>query len=138
MIPINVDNIEDFNPDMYKFTLEKSNKTQNIIDVTTNDIVVLNLETNEKEDTEQFFPKNSVTGDHILIIKLKPNPNSEGQEIHIEGKCSKKSGSSHIRYSPVSNVIFINKKDPDLIIQNSINTFMICKKNKVNNLQSLK
>ena len=57
MIPINVDNIEDFNPDMYKFTLEKSNKTQNVIDVTENDIVVLNLETNEKEDTEKFFPK---------------------------------------------------------------------------------
>jgi DNA-directed RNA polymerase II subunit RPB3 len=114
MIPINVENIEDFNPDMYKFTLEKSNKTQNVIDVTTNDIVVLNLETNEKEDTEKFFPKNSITGDHILIIKLKPNPNGDGQEIHIEGKCSKKSGSSHIRYSPVSNVVFVNKIDPEL------------------------
>ena len=114
MIPINVQNIEDFNPDMYKFTIDKSNKTQNIIDVTTNDIEILNLETNEKEDNEQFFPKNSITGDHILIIKLKPNPNGDGQSIHLEGKCSKKSGSSHIRYSPVSNVLFINKKDPEL------------------------
>ena len=26
----------------------------------------------------------------------------------------KKSGSSHIRYSPVSNVVFVNKKDPEL------------------------
>ena len=77
MIPINVENIEDFNTDMYKFTLEKSNKTQNIIDVTTNDIVVLNLETNEKEDTEKFFPKNPIIGDYILIIKLKPNPNGD-------------------------------------------------------------
>ena len=57
MIPVNVENIDDFNPDMYKFTLEKSNKTQNVIDVTTNDIVVLNLETNEKEDTENSFLK---------------------------------------------------------------------------------
>ena len=115
MIPVNVENIDDFNPDMYKFTLEKSNKSQNVIDVTTNDIIVLNLETNEKEDTEKFFPKNPITGDHILIIKLKPNPNGDGQQIHIEGKCSKKSGSSHIRYSPVSNVVFINKKDPELL-----------------------
>jgi DNA-directed RNA polymerase subunit L len=100
---------------MYKFTLQISNKTQNVIDVTTNDIVVLNLETNKNEVTEQFFPKNSITGDHILIIKLQPNPNGDGQEIHLEGKCSKKSGSSHIRYSPVSNVVYINKKDPELI-----------------------
>ena len=90
MIPVNIENIEDFNTDMYKFTIEKSNKTQNIIDVTTNDIVVLNLETNEKEDSEKFFPKNPITKDYILIIKLKPNPNGEGQEIHLEGKCSKK------------------------------------------------
>ena len=46
--------------------------------------------------------------------KVKTKSNSEGQEIHIEGKCSKKSGSSHIRYSPVSNVVFVNKKDPKL------------------------
>jgi DNA-directed RNA polymerase II subunit RPB3 len=115
MIPVNVENMDNYNPDMYKFILNKSNKTQNIIDVTTNDIEVLNLETNEKEETEKYFPKNPITGDHILIIKLKPNPNGDGQEIHLEGKSSKKSGSSHIRYSPVSNVVFINKKDSDLL-----------------------
>jgi DNA-directed RNA polymerase subunit L len=114
MIPVNIDDIETFNPDIYKFTIKKSNKSQNVIDVTTNDIEVLNLETNEKEDSDRFFPKNEITKDYILIIKLKPNPNGEGQELHLEGKCSKKSGSAHIRYSPVSNVLFINKRDPEL------------------------
>ena len=57
MIPINVDNIEDFNPDMYKFTLEKSNKTQNVIDVTTNDIVVLILKQMKKKILKNSFLK---------------------------------------------------------------------------------
>ena len=46
---------------------KKSNKSQNVIDVTTNDIEVLNLETNEKEDSDRFFPKNEITKDYILI-----------------------------------------------------------------------
>ena len=115
MLPINVKNVDEFNTDNYKFILKKSNETQNIINVTTKDIVILNLETNETEDNELFFPRNSITGDHILIIKLKPNPNGEGQAIHIEGKSSKNSGKKHIRYSPVSNVLFTNKKDTELI-----------------------
>ena len=112
LIPIHSDNVSSYNPDTYKFILKKENKTQNIIDVTTNDIQVLNLETNNLEDTEKFFPKNEITKDHILIVKLKPNPNGDGQKIHIEGKSSKGTGSSHIRFSPVSNVLFINKQDP--------------------------
>jgi DNA-directed RNA polymerase II subunit RPB3 len=112
MIPVHSDNISTYNPDNYKFTLKKENKTQNIIDVTTNDIQILNLETNTLEDTEKFFPRNEITKDHILIVKLKPNPNGEGQKIHIEGKSSKGTGSSHIRFSPVSNILFINKQDP--------------------------
>ena len=115
LIPIYNDNVSTYNPDNYKFTLKKENNTQNIIDVTTNDIEVLNLETNTKEDTEKFFPRNEITKDHILIVKLKPNPNGEGQKIHMEGKSSKGVGSTHIRFSPVSNVLFINKQDPEKV-----------------------
>jgi len=115
MIPVNVTDVSNYNPDNYKFILKRSNDTQNIINITTNDIEILNLETNEKEDSELFFPRNQITGDHILIIILKPNPNGEGQAIHIEGKSSKNSGKQHIRYSPVSTVLFTNKKNPDMV-----------------------
>ena len=115
LIPINSDNIDTYNPDNYKFILKKENNTQNIIDVTTNNIEILNIETNEKEDTEKFFPKNKITNDYILITKLKPNHNGEGQKIHLEGKSSKGIGSSNIRFSPVSNVLYINKKNPELV-----------------------
>ena len=117
LIPINFKNIDEYNPDNYKFILKKSNNTQNTIDVTTKDIEVINILTNEKENTDDFFPKNEITNDYILIIKLKPNPSGDGQKIHIEGKSSKGSGKQHIRFSPVSNVVFVNKKNPELLNQ---------------------
>jgi DNA-directed RNA polymerase II subunit RPB3 len=115
LLPIYTDNLENYNPDNYKFILKKSNNTSNMIDVTTNDIEVLNLETNKFEDSDNFFPKNPITDDYILIIRLKSNPNGEGQSIHIEGKSSKGSGKQHIRFSPVSTVIFTNKINPELL-----------------------
>ena len=132
LIPIYSDNVSNYNPDNYKFILKKDNNTQNIIDVTTKDIQIINLETNQPEDTEKFFPKNEFTKDHILIVKLKPNPNGIGQKIHIEGKSSKGTGSKHIRYSPVSNVLFINKKNPDLV--NSEFSAYISKLQQENNI----
>ena len=109
LIPIH--NITD--PSDYKFILNIQNNTNNIIDVTTKDIEVINLKTNIKEDTLKFFPPNNITGDNILIIKLKPNPGKEGEKLHIEAIASKGTGSDNIRYSLVSNVRFTNKIDDE-------------------------
>ena len=113
LIPIFTNDIESYDPSKYKFTLKKENKTFNIIDVTTEDFEILNLETNKLENTLSFFPKNDITGDSILITRLKPNPNGTGEKIHIEGTSSKGIGKEHIRFSPVSTILFTNKIDPD-------------------------
>jgi len=113
LIPINIPDVSTYDPTKYKFSLNVDNKTQNIIDITTNDIEVLNLETNTLEKTEDFFPRNKITNDHILIIRLKPTPDGTGEKIKLEGKSSKGIGKQHIRFSPVSNVCFINKIDPN-------------------------
>ena len=114
LIPIYTDNIETYDPSKYKFTLNIENSKNIPLDITTNDIQVLNLETNSLESTEQFFPKNPITNDHILITRLKPTPYGTGEKIHLEGKSSKGNGKEHIRFSPVSNSCFINKVDPDI------------------------
>ena len=116
LIPINFKSECEYNPDNYKFILKKSNNTQNTIDVTTKDIEVINILTNEKENTDDFFPKNEITNDYILIIKLNW-VSGDGQKIHIEGKSSKGSDKITYRFSPVSNVVFVNKKDPELLNQ---------------------
>ena len=113
LIPINVEDVDGFNPDNYKFILQKKNNTNKLIHVTTKDIKVKNLQTDQFEDTLSFFPANKITGDNILIITLKNNPTGEGEEINIEGRCSKGCGKDNSRYSPVSCVVFTNRKDPE-------------------------
>ena len=44
------------------------------MDVTTADFEVVNTETGKREETLDFFPPNRITGENILIVKLKPNP----------------------------------------------------------------
>lgn len=95
----------------YKFILNVQNKTNEIIDVTTKDIEVLNIQTNKKEDTLKFFPPNEITKDNILIIRLKPNPGDNGEKLHFEGTVRKGTGAENTRYSVVSNCVFINKVD---------------------------
>ena len=112
LIPIYTENIDIYDESLYKFILKVKNDTDSIIDVTTKDIVVMNIKTNVLEDTNKFFKQNEITGDHILITKLKTNPDKNGEEIHIEGKSSKGIGALHIRYSPVSKICFTNKQDP--------------------------
>jgi DNA-directed RNA polymerase subunit L len=111
LIPVNIEDVDNFNPDNYKFVLKKQNNTNKLINVTTNDFKVTNLESSVEEDVLTFFPPNEITKDNILIITLKNNPTGDGEEVHIEGKCSKGSGKENSRFSPVSNVVFINKCD---------------------------
>ena len=114
LIPIHFD-FDTFDHTKYKFSLDVQNKTDEIIDVTTKDFVVTNLETNEVEDTEKFFPKNSITNDYILIVRLKPTNDKQGEVLKLSGKCSKGYGRQHIRFSPVCKSIFVNKRDPDKV-----------------------
>lgn len=116
LLPINFKGVPKYNPDTYKFVLNVTNKTSKSINVTTKDIKVINLETNQEEDNSIFFPPNPITHDNILLIKLKPNiAGKEGESIHIEGKSSKGTGEDHIRFSPVSCIMFTNKRDPEKV-----------------------
>jgi DNA-directed RNA polymerase II subunit RPB3 len=113
LIPIFSKDIENYDPSNYKFTLNVKNETQQIINVKTDDFEIMNLTTNVKENTELFFPKNEITNDHILITRLKPGNDSNGEHIHIEGKSTKGIGADHVKFSPVSNVLFTNKIDAE-------------------------
>ena len=111
LIPVNINDVDGFNPDKYQFSLKKENNGNSELQVTTADFVVKNLETGALEDTKTFFPANPITKDNILITILKNNPTGDGEAINIEGKCSIGVGKDNSRFSPVSNVIFINKRD---------------------------
>lgn len=116
LIPIhfNENEIRTFNNDSYTFKIQKKNKSLSILSVTSADIQVFKDGTLQPPSVrERLFPKNSITGDYVLITKLKPNlyHMEEGEEIDIVCKASKGIGLQHARWSPVSQCSFINLKD---------------------------
>lgn len=115
LVPINLPEPENFNSEQYYFTLKVQNNKGGIIDVTTDDFKILDKVNNVNVKPELLFPHDSITGDPILITRLKANPGSEGEMIHIEGGCIKGSGKDNALFSPVSCASFINKIDPEKV-----------------------
>ena len=111
MIPIKVINTKAFDTSKFKFVLNVQNTGNVIMDVTTADFEVINTETGKNEETLDFFPPNRITGENILITRLKPNPDGNGEKIHLEGTCVINNGSYNARFSPVSAAMFVNKMD---------------------------
>lgn len=114
MIPLNfsTNEINDFETDKYNFVLEKKNKTDSIIDVTTEDILIFD-ENNKKYDDKfirKIFPPNKITKDFILITKLKPNiiDKENGNEISIKMKASKDIAKNYSGFGYVSQCSYFN------------------------------
>ena len=80
--------------------------------VTTADFEVVNTETGTTEETLDFFPPNRLTGENILIVKLKPNPGGKGEKVHLEGTAVIGNGAMNARFSPTSAVMYVNQIDP--------------------------
>ena len=114
LIPIHYDDIDTFDSNKYKFILNVQNKTNQIMNVTTEYFKVFDTYSEVYVDPEKFFPP-SKFNTHILINKLKPNPNGIGEKIHIEGKSSRNNGKTHARFQPTSCITYNNKRDPQLV-----------------------
>lgn len=98
--------IETFQRDDYKFVIKVKNTTTETISVTTEHIQV--YDKNDKKYDAEFharvFPKNAVTQDHVLIVKLRPNliDKEYGEEVDIKFYANKNIAKEHSRWSPVS------------------------------------
>lgn len=117
LIPIhlNPDEVESFRPNEYVFRLKVKNNSSEIVSVTTRDIKIYNDEGKLYDEAfhHRVFPADSITKNHILITKLRPNIyNPEnGEEIDIEFKANKNIAKNHSRWSPVSCCTFFNQVD---------------------------
>ena len=116
MVPLGFDErkIAGYDPALYKFVLKKKNQGDAVIDVTTGDFVVQDVTGAALPDlTRTVFPPNAITGDHILLARLKPSANNDGdgEEISLEARARRGTGREHARWSPVSACYFRNKID---------------------------
>lgn len=104
--------LTNFDERNYQCTIDVRNTTNDVIHVTTKDIRVTNMNgaSLPPEKHEQLFPPCAITGDHILLLHLKPNVvcNGTGEVIRIKAVPSVGNGKKHTRWSPVSVCYFKN------------------------------
>lgn len=112
MIPPHIVDVDKFDPSKYKFILDVQNKEKQIIRVTTKDIKIIDNDTNLEVDNSKFFKPNPITNDYILIIKLKPNPDGNGEILNLEARGSLGNGDKDARFMPSSCNTYQNKIDP--------------------------
>lgn len=117
LIPMcfNAQEIKNYDPANYKMHLKVKNTGTSIIPVTTKDISIFNADGKKYPSAfhERIFPADSITKDHILITKLRPNIYNpeKGEEIDIEFFGSVGIAKTHARWSPVSCCAFENVID---------------------------
>ena len=118
LLPIHypANDISTFDIDKYEFIIDITNNTDNTIDVTTKDIKILDKLSEKylsESETRKFFPSNYITGDYIIINRLKPNKaeGTDGEALKIRMKADRGTGHEHSRYTPTCVSVFTNKMD---------------------------
>jgi len=124
LLPIHFDytKIEEYDTNKYLFILKKKNNTNRIMDVTTEHIEVQDISKDPpvimpKTFRDTLFPRDRITGDYILIDKLKPSKSGmgEGEELDIYMKASIGIGNENALFCPTCVSVFTNTQDPDKV-----------------------
>ena len=120
MIPIKADP-NTFDPSAYEFHLDMENNTKEMLDVHASDFRVY-MRNSEKPleqaveiDSSQFFPPDPITGDTVLITRLRPqwNPTAMNERLKLRAKASISTGKENIRWSPTTQVSYEYTRNTD-------------------------
>lgn len=97
----------------YEIRCSKQNDTDTIIYITTADLEIYNIETAEKLDTSQIFPPDSITNQHIDLLRLKPrlNENTSGESIEFTCTMSIGTANENSSFNVVSKATYKNTLD---------------------------
>ena len=114
-IPIHIDDM-DFPYQQYELEIIKENDTFAPIIVTTEDFKVKNIASDtylSKEETNKIFPPNSITGDYISIVRLRPKimETAPGESLNIKCKLDIGTGREDGSFTAVGTCMFMNTVD---------------------------
>lgn len=110
MVPIHFESQEmaNWEKDAYTFEIDQSNDGKSFKDITTEHIIVKYR--GETVDGSRLFPKNSLTGDFIILTKLPPvKGDGTPTVLKVELTASKGCGKMHSCFSPTSVCTFMNR-----------------------------
>lgn len=115
LIPICLkeEEIEDYKDNSIQIELNVKNTTNKTLDVRTSDITATretatrNTTNITKEELASIFPANKISGDHILITRLRT-----GEHLHFKAKVVKRTGRDNASFNPVSLSNFSYIQDP--------------------------
>jgi DNA-directed RNA polymerase subunit L len=118
LLPIHVKDPQRWNNDLYQFTLKVDGDKDRVRYVTSADFKIKSMEALDDDDqkeipTEQFFPRNPLTGQTCLIAALQPGVGPNQQSIEIVAKATKGTGREHARFCPVSQCSYEYTLDTD-------------------------
>jgi len=140
MVPLYIAKPDTFDIDDYQFIINVSNNTNSIMSITSEDFQIKQISTNRmlpKEEVKKIFPPDPITGDYLLLDRLRPkyfvpakqvsrevvaemakdfSKLTTGDDImhfHIEAKASISNGVENGHYSPVAVASYINTVDPE-------------------------
>jgi DNA-directed RNA polymerase subunit L len=94
------------------------NTTNTILDVTTEDFKIKNIQTNTyitEKLTREYFPTDSGTGDFILFTSLRPKLSDDlpGEKLHLECKLSIDTAKHNGKYTVASKCAYGCTVDTD-------------------------
>ncbi len=102
--------------DNYTVELDVSNDTDGVIYVTTENFKVRNKQTGDyltPEEVKRIFPPNEITGDYIILTRLRPSIGGiEGESIKLECEISVATPSQDSSFAVVSACYYENTVDP--------------------------
>lgn len=115
LIPICLkeDEIDDYKDNSIHIELNVKNTTNKMLDVRTSDITATretatrNTTNITKEELATIFSANKISGDHILITRLRT-----GEHLHFKAKVVKRTGRDNASFNPVSLSNFSYIQDP--------------------------
>jgi len=118
LLPIHVKDPQRWNNDEYQFTLKVDGDKDRVRYVTSADFKIRSVNVPDEDDqkeisSEQFFPRNPLTGQTCLIAALQPGVGPNQQSIEIVAKATKGTGREHARFCPVSQCSYEYTLDTD-------------------------
>jgi DNA-directed RNA polymerase subunit L/DNA-directed RNA polymerase alpha subunit len=145
MIPVNANPLT-FKKDLFTFELDVENKTKEIIDVRASDFKVYMrdsskpLEKPVQIDTKTMFPPDPITGETVLITRLRPqwNPTAPNERIQLRARADVSTGAENIRWSPVCQSSYEYTLDADEVHLEEVFTKWLAQTKKIYNTADVK